>query len=266
MPYFAEQIEETLTGVDLIVMAATRPPVSFFAYPGKKSWLTPEGCDLLQLATVQQDAPAALAALADELGAPAEPALRAKAERPGLPSGKLAPDTAGQAIGALLPPEAILMDEGATSSLGSYIFTAGADPFDQLQLTGGAIGMGLPAATGAAVACPDRKVVCLEGDGSAMYTIQSLWTQARENLDVTTVIFSNRSYAILNIELARVGAQNPGPKALSMLDLHNPDLNFADMARGMGVDGSRATTAEEFNDQFADAMKRRGPRLIEVCF
>jgi len=131
-------------------------------------------------------------------------------------------------------------------------------------LTGGSIGQGLPVATGAAVACPDRKVVCLHGDGGAMYTLQSLWTQAREKLDVTTVIFANRSYAILNIELARVGAENPGPRALSMLDLHNPELDWVSLARGMGVEATRAATAEDFADQFAGAMKTRGPRLIEA--
>jgi acetolactate synthase-1/2/3 large subunit len=131
-------------------------------------------------------------------------------------------------------------------------------------LTGGSIGQGLPLATGAAVACPERKVVCLSGDGGAMYTIQALWTQAREKLDVTTVLFANRSYAILNIELARVGAGNPGPRALSMLDLHNPDIDFVALAQAMGVEASRASTLESFADQFAAAMAARGPRLIEV--
>ena len=144
------------------------------------------------------------------------------------------------------------------------IATANAAPHDHLSLTGGSIGQGLPLATGAAVACPDRKVVCLHGDGGAMYTLQALWTQAREKLDVVNVIFANRSYAILNIELMRVGAENPGPKALSMLDLHNPELNWASLGQGMGVESTRVETVEDFVDAFSSAMKQKGPRLIEV--
>ncbi len=163
-----------------------------------------------------------------------------------------------------LPDNAVISDEAATSGIGSAIATATAAPHDHLSLTGGAIGQGLPLATGAAVACPDRKVVCLHGDGGAMYTLQALWTQAREKLDVTNVIFANRSYAILNIELMRVGAENPGPKALSMLDLHNPELNWVQLGQGMGVESVRVETAEEFAEAFSSAMKQKGPRLIEV--
>ena len=187
-----------------------------------------------------------------------------KLAKPELPSGKLNAYSAGQAIGFYLPENAIVSDEAATSGIGPQVYTATAAPHDWLSLTGGAIGQGLPLATGAAVACPDRKVVCLHGDGGAMYTLQALWTQAREKLDVTTVIFANRSYAILNVELMRVGAENPGPKALSLFDLRNPELNWVSLATGMGVEASRAETAEEFADQFASAMKTRGPRLIEV--
>jgi len=155
-------------------------------------------------------------------------------------------------------------DEGATAGGGVHQFAATIEPHDLLSLTGGAIGQGIPLATGAAVACPERKVVCLEGDGSGMYTLQALWTQARESLDVTTLIFANRSSAILNIELARVGADDPGPKAISMLDLHNPELDWVKLASGMGVEASRATSVEEFAVQFESAMQNRGPRLIEV--
>jgi acetolactate synthase-1/2/3 large subunit len=167
-------------------------------------------------------------------------------------------------IARWLPEGAILSDEGATGSGGTQLATITAAPHDHLALTGGSIGQGVPVATGAAVAAPDRKVVCLQGDGGAMYTLQALWTQARERLDVTTVILANRSYAILNVELGRVGALNAGPKALSMLDLRDPVLDFVSLARGMGVEASRAETAEAFDDQFADAMARPGPRLIEV--
>ena len=148
--------------------------------------------------------------------------------------------------------------------MGCNMMRGTAAPHDHLPLTGGSIGQGIPLAGGAAMACPDRKVICLHGDGGAMYTLQALWTQAREKLDVTTVIFANRSYAILNIELARVGAKNPGPKALSMLDLHNPTLDWVQLASGMGVEASRAETVEAFTSQLDSAIKQRGPRLIEV--
>jgi acetolactate synthase-1/2/3 large subunit len=163
-----------------------------------------------------------------------------------------------------LPEGAIISDEAATSGAGAAMFTANAPWHDHMSLTGGAIGQGVPLATGAAVAAPGRKVLALQGDGGAMYTMQALWTQAREKLDVTTVIFANRSYAILNIELARVGAGNPGPKTLSMLDLHNPELNWVSLANGMGVEASRATSNGEFAAQFESAMRESGPRLIEV--
>jgi acetolactate synthase-1/2/3 large subunit len=264
IPYFAEQIVEFLKDTELMVLVGARPPVSFFAYPGKPSWCTPEGCRIVTLAEAHEDGVAALAAVADGLGAPKAPARRAELRRPELPKGALTVAGAGQVIGHFLPDHAIISEEAGTSVVGITPFTAGAPPHDYLSLTGGAIGQGLPVATGAAVACPDRKVLCLEGDGSAMYTLQALWTQAREGLDVTTVIFANRSYVILNVELKRVGASGRGPKALSMLDLHNPALDWVALAQGMGVEASRAATAEEFAAQFASAMAGRGPRLIEA--
>src|ERR1700756_2696414 len=112
----------------------------------------------------------------------------------------------------------------------------------------------VPAARGAALACPNRKVIAVSGDGAAMYSLQSLWTMAREKLDVVTIVCANRSYNILNIELGRVGAFNPGPKTLAMLDLHNPTLDFVKLAQGLGVEASRAETTTEFAAQFADAM------------
>ena len=151
-----------------------------------------------------------------------------------------------------------------TTGRAFFGYTRAAAPHDWLQNMGGSIGLGLPLATGAAVACPDRKVVCLEGDGSGMYTVQSLWTQAREGLDVTTVLFSNRSYQILRGELANVGAGNPGRKALDMLDLGKPDIDWVGLAKSMGVPGSRVTTMEEFNRRFADGVATPGPYLIEV--
>ncbi|MEX0838683.1 MAG: acetolactate synthase large subunit [Parvibaculum sp.] len=264
IPYFAEQMVETLANVEQLILVGSKPPVSFFAYPGKPSWCTPEGAEIIYLAHPHEDGVAALEAVASAIGAPKDPAGVAPLQKPDLPKGALDQFTAGQIVAHYLPDNAIISDEAATSGIGSAIATTNAAPHDHLSLTGGAIGQGLPLATGAAVACPDRKVVCLHGDGGAMYTLQALWTQAREKLDVTNVIFANRSYAILNIELMRVGAENPGPKALSMLDLHNPELNWVQLGQGMGVESVRVETAEEFAEAFASAMKQKGPRLIEV--
>ena len=264
IPYFAEQIVDFLSSVETLILVGAKPPVSFFAYPGKPSWGLPDNARILHLAYPHEDGVGALQALADTLGAPAQPARLATFAPPDSPSGAFNQFTIGQAIARHLPEGAIISDEGATSSVGTALATATSAPHDLLSLTGGSIGQGLPLATGAAVACPDRKVVCIHGDGGAMYTLQALWTQAREKLDVVTVIFANRSYSILNIELARVGAGNPGPKALSMLDLHNPELNWVKLAGGMGVEASRAETIEEFEAQFEAAIHSRGPRLIEA--
>ncbi len=266
LPYLAEQVEAELAGLEQLVLVGARPPVSFFAYPDKSSWLTPEGCSLHVLSHPHEDGPAALEALADALGAPREPEHVTELALPDLPTGALDSLRIGQAVGHLLPEDAIVSDESATSARGFLAGTAHARPHDCLSLTGGSIGQGMPVATGAAVACPERKVVCLHGDGGAMYTLQSLWTQAREGLDVTTVIFANRSYAVLNIEVSRVGAETVGPKALAMLDLHDPELDWVRLAEGMGVHAMRAETAEEFSGAFAACMRERGPHLIEaIC-
>ena len=164
----------------------------------------------------------------------------------------------------LMPKYAIVSDEAATCGLGIFPTTENAAPHDWMMITGGAIGQGLPLSLGAAIACPERKVIALQADGSAMYTVQALWSMARENTDVTVVIMNNRSYAILNIELARVGAGQPTPKTLSMLDLSRPDIDWVKIAQGMGVPASKANTAEEFHQQFAQAMATKGPRLIEA--
>ncbi len=264
IPYFAEQIVDFLEDLEVMILVGAKPPVSFFAYPGKPSWCLPQGARVCHLAHAHEDGVGGLEALAGALGAPAEPIGAAPYARPDSPSGALNQFTIGQAIARHMPEGAILSDEGATSSGGTALATVAAAPHDHLSLTGGSIGQGIPLATGAAVACPDRKVVCIQGDGGAMYTLQALWTQARERLDVVTVIFANRSYSILNIELARVGAGNPGPRALSMLDLHNPELDWVRLAGGMGVEASRAETIADFEAQFASAIAARGPRLIEA--
>ncbi|MFN8052049.1 MAG: acetolactate synthase large subunit [Acidimicrobiales bacterium] len=262
LAYLAEFAQMQLDGAEHLVVVDTASPVSFFAYPGKASVLQPEGCEVheVDLAT---DPVALLVAVADALGAPTEVALAAPS-RPELPTGPLTSETVAQALGALLPEDAIVVDEANTSGLFIPGATAGAPRHDWLCLTGGAIGIGIPLATGAAVACPDRQVLCLEADGSAMYTMQALWTQVREQLDVVTVIFANHSYAVLNMELNRVGASDVGPKALRMLDLTGPTLDFVALAQGVGVPATRASTSEEFCEQLSAALAAGGPRLIEA--
>jgi acetolactate synthase-1/2/3 large subunit len=264
IPYFAEHIVTFLKDVEELVLVCSKPPVSFFAYPGKPSWCVPEGCRISHLALPHEDGVGALVALADALGASREPVMRNPLALPAIPKGALNMITAAQVIAALTPENAIFAEEAATSSLPLTNTLPRARPSTHLPLAGGSIGQGLPLAVGAAIAAPDRKVVCPHGDGGAAYTMQSLWTMAREKLDVTVVIYANRSYAILNVELARVGASGAGPKALSMLDLRNPEMNWVRIAEGLGVEASRATTSEEFASQYESAMKARGPRLIEL--
>ncbi|HET9078305.1 MAG TPA: acetolactate synthase large subunit [Acidimicrobiales bacterium] len=261
LAYLGEMAVAQLDGLAHLVLVDARSPVSFFAYPGKPSDLVPDGCQVHTLAGPGDDVLAAL----DGLGIDGD-AVLAPAARPALPDGgaALTAQTLGEAVGALLPEGAVVTDESNTSGLFIAAATAGAPPHDWLTLTGGAIGIGLPLAAGAAVACPERKVVALQADGSAMYTAQALWTMAREQLDVTTVVLSNRSYAILNMELQRVGAEAGGPRARAMLDLHDPDIDFVSLARGMGVPAVRAETAGEFSQQLARALSEPGPNLVEA--
>ncbi|MBM4228041.1 MAG: acetolactate synthase large subunit [Gammaproteobacteria bacterium] len=264
LPYFGERVLETLAGADLILLAGSKRPVAFFAYPGKPSVLVPEGCDVVPLAGPTDDAAAALRALADALQAPASPSRFQTAVEIPRATGTLTPQLVAQVVGRTLPEGAIVIDEAITCSLPCQMATLGAPAHDWLQLMGGSIGDGLPLAVGAAVACRDRKVICLEGDGSAMYTVQALWTMAREGLDVINVILANRSYTVLNIEFERVGVGSPGPRALSMLDLGNPSLRWTDLARGMGVNAARAETAEEFEQILRSMLGTRGPHVIEA--
>ena len=263
--YFAELASVQLAGLKHLVLVDAKAPVSFFAYPGKKSYLVPEGCEVHELTAPADDVVGSLEALAAGVGASAGGApFTAEPAQPERPTGELTADKVCQAIGALLPEGAIISDEAQTSGVMLATQTAGAPRHDVLALTGGAIGQGLPVAVGAAVACPDRPVIALDGEGSAMYTIQSLWTMAREQLDVTVVIFNNRSYAILNIELERVGADGGGSKARSQLDLAGPDLDFVELAKGMGVPAVRTDTSEQFCDAFERAVAEPGPHLIEA--
>jgi acetolactate synthase-1/2/3 large subunit len=261
--YFAETAAAQLNGAKHLVLAGAKSPVSFFAYPGMPSDLVPAGCEVHLLAE-HSGAAEALVLLADQL-APGTVAPVATASRPKLPTGALTSASVAEVIGALMPERAIVVDESNTSGVLLPQATAGAPAHDWLTLTGGAIGYGIPASVGAAMAAPDRPVLCLESDGSAMYTISGLWTQARENLDVTTVLYDNSAYDILRIELARVGAgSSPGPKALELLDLSRPTMDFVKISEGMGVPARRVTTAEEFADALRAALAQPGPHLVDA--
>jgi acetolactate synthase-1/2/3 large subunit len=264
IPYFVEKAVEFLQCYEQIILVGAQVPVAFFAYPGKPSLLVPENIDIKTLAAIDSCAASALNLLADKLSAPAEPRCRqARIESP-APAGPLTSQAIGKSLNLLVPEQAIFSDEGVTCGLDIFTWTEGAAPHDWLTLTGGAIGQGLPLSLGAAVACPDRKVVALQADGSAMYTVQALWSMAREKADVTVILLNNRSYAILNIEMARVGAGQPNDQTLSMLSLSPPPIDWVHIAQGMGVRATRSRTADEFHQQFAQGMKTKGPCLIEA--
>jgi acetolactate synthase-1/2/3 large subunit len=264
LPYFGEMAADYFKDFQGIVCVGAKPPVSFFAYPGKPSWISPDGADIVEMASAREDAVDGLRRLADALGAPEAPATVQPEFKPPMQGDKLDPMTVGAIVANFMPENTIVSDEAATAGLAMFPITQGAPKHDWITLTGGSIGQGLPVAAGAAIACPDRKVLALQADGSAMYTVQALWTMARENLDVTVVILNNGSYAILNIELARVGVANPGKKALSLLDLTNPAINWTSISEGMGVPAVRTQTPAEFRAAFEDAISTKGPRLIEA--
>jgi acetolactate synthase-1/2/3 large subunit len=262
IPYAVDRALEVLSGLAHLVLVGAKPPVGFFAYPGKPSEMWPKDCNLHVLARPEEDCVAALEALADELGAARDVPIP-EAARPVLGNGKFSPEAFAGTIAALIPENAIVAEDAVTSGRQLFAPTFAAAPNDWIQITGGAIGNGLPIATGAAFACPDRKTVCLQSDGGGMYTVQSLWTQARENLDVVNVIFANHSYRILMGELTAVGA-TPGKSALQLFDLGPPNLDWVQLAGGMGMEAVRVDTLEAFADVFRSACARRGPFLIEL--
>ena len=265
IPYKIEAALAYLAEVRQVILVGAKAPAAFFAYPGKPGNLLPEGCEVLTLAGRGEDPGLALRHLAEalDIGQHVQPLLQERVSH-GLPSGALNAEAILATVGHLLPDNAILCDESISSGQHVLKYTRGAAPHDYLPLTGGAIGLGLPLGTGAAVACPGRKVVCLQADGSAMYTVQALWTQAREQLDVVTVIFANRAYAILEGELKNVGAGAAGRNARRMLDLDNPALDWVALAAGLGVEAVRVETAEQFHSALGAALARRGPLLIEA--
>lgn len=265
VPFAVDQALAFLAEYEQVVSLCAKPPVAFFAYPNKPSSLLPEHCEVLAAATREQDGPEALRQLAALLEAP-EPAEIPVRELPPLPTDQpLGPESINALVAHRLPEDAIVIDEAITAARSLQKLTAGAPRHDLLQIVGGSIGIGPPLALGAAVACPDRKVLALQADGSAMYTLQALWTQAREQLDVTTVIYANRAYAILQGELRNVGAKT-GKVAEDMMRLDMPELNFVDMAAGMGVPGERVDTVEAFDRALQKGLAIDGPYLIEARY
>ena len=265
VPYDVTQALGLLAGLKHVILVGSKVPVAFFAYPDKPSILVPPDCAAHTLATPAQDGVQALEWLADELGAKSAPVKLNPLAPPEPARGAIEPAALARSLGALLPEHAVVVDEGVTTGRGFFPPTHAARPHTWLANMGGAIGIGLPLAAGAAIACPQRKVVALQADGSAMYTLQSLWTMARENLDVTVALFSNRAYAILRKELANVGAAHPGRKADDMLSLGRPDLDWVSLARGMGVPATRVTDMDGFNRHFAEGIATPGPYLVEVA-
>jgi acetolactate synthase-1/2/3 large subunit len=263
VPYAVDAALKALDGTRYLVLAGARPPVAFFGYPAKPSEMWPRDCEVVELARVDEDIAGALEALADRLGAPRQAPLPPQAQ-PAIARGPFKPDAFGATLAALLPENAIVAEDAVTSGRALFPPTWAAAPHHWMQVTGGAIGHAFPAATGAAVAAPDRKVVCLQADGGGMYSLQSLWTQAREKLDVVNVVFANRRYAILQGELAAVGAA-PGPASRELFDLSRPDLDWVKLAAGMGVEGTRVDSLDGFADVFRGACARRGPFVIEFA-
>ncbi|MBI1200022.1 MAG: acetolactate synthase large subunit [Phenylobacterium sp.] len=264
MQYFGEAALAELAGVDLMVFAGTAMPVAFFAYPDRPSVLVPEGCSTLTLSERSEDSALGLDALADALGAPKEGPVQPQTLPDAAPSGQLNAYHVGASIARHMPEGAIVCDDAVTSGAGVAAAAATARPHEVLALTGGAIGIGLPLAIGAAVAAPDRKVLSLNGDGAAMYTVQALWTMARENLDVTVVVFANYTYRILNIEMMRTGAGEAGPSARKLLDLGDPNIDWVPLAKGLGLPAVSCSTGEDFEKAFAGAMAQKGPMFIEA--
>jgi acetolactate synthase-1/2/3 large subunit len=248
-----------------LILVGSKPPVAFFGYPNKPSLLYKEGTPIYKLVEIEQDIICALRDLVNELGAlNIAPAFIADFKRPETPSGEITKEKLAMAIGVSLPENAIVVDESVTTGRDFFPATAGAPPHDWLNNRGGSIGYGMPVSIGAAIACPDRKVILLEGDGSGMYTVQSLWTMARENLDITILIFANRTYEILKGELTNVGVQNPGPRAIDMLTLDRPYVNWCNIAKGMGVDSLQVLDCNKLMKALEVGLKKSGPFLIEI--
>jgi acetolactate synthase-1/2/3 large subunit len=264
IPYAVDQAIEMLKDFQHLVLVGAKPPVAFFAYPNKPSVLTAEGAAIIQLVSVEQDIVSALESLTSELSAHQTSPHLAPPKQIVPPSGKTTLDGIGAVIAALLPENAIVIDESLTTGRTFWAQTAEANPHDWLNSMGGSIGFGLPLAVGAAIGAPHRKVIALEGDGSAMYTLQALWTMAREQLDVTIIIFANRGYRILQGELASLGSGTPGRRAIDILTVDRPALDWVALARGQGVEANRASNLDEFARELNRGLASNGPYLIEL--
>src|SRR5215510_8804641 len=266
IPYVVDKALAVLRAAGNLVLVGAREAVAFFACPGKPSLLIAEGARSSKLADLHEDIEAALEALAQVLGAThLTPAGLAPERRPAFPTGSITPAAIASILGAMLPEHAIVVDESVSTGREFFPETAGAPPHDWINNRGGSIGYGLPVAIGAAIACPERKVILLEGDGSGMYTLQALWTMAREALDITVLILANGSYNILRGELANVGVNNPGPRAVDMLSLRRPDLDWVSLARGLGVAAARASDCDQLIKALNAGLRSQGPYLIEVA-
>jgi len=262
--YVLEQGVEQFKEFGQLILVGAAAPMAYFAYPGKDPAFTSTECEIHALAASSNDIAGTLAALADALSIQDKQPSAQRAERPAVLDGDISLPGLAAVVGALLPVNAIVVDESMTSGRGMMAATKGAPPHDWLGNTGGSIGIALPLAVGAAAACPDRKVLCLTADGSGMYTLQALWTMAREGLNVTTVVFANRDYAVLKREFSYLGVGKPGPRALSMFEIGRPDLDWVQLGKGMGVPGRRVTSLAEFAKALREGFESEGPTLIEV--
>ncbi len=264
VPYVVELAVERLSDLEHMIGIGDAEPVAFFAYPNKPSRILPDGCTVQHLATEEEDGTRALEMLVDALDAHNETPSVAERREPELPTGELTQDTIAAAVSNLLPENAIVVDESVSSGRQLNWQTAGALPHSWLSICGGAIGIGLPLAAGAGIASPDRKIVGLQADGSAMYTVQALWTMARENIDATIVIYANRAYRILQGEMTAMGVKEPGRVAKDMFGLDRPDLDWVSIAKGMGVEGEKVEETESFIDAFQRGLATDGPYVVEA--
>jgi acetolactate synthase-1/2/3 large subunit len=262
--YILEQAVDQLKGFRQLLLVGAVAPVSYFAAPGKNSVLTSPECEMHTLATPGEDYVGALEALEGVLSLRASKAQAEKVERPALPVGQISLPGLATAVARLLPENAIVVDESMTSGRSLMPATRSCPPHDWLANTGGSIGIALPLAVGAAVACPDRRVLCLSADGSGMYTAQALWTMAREGLKITTVIFANRVYGVLKREFSYLGVGDPGPRARDLFDIGRPDIDWVHLAKGMGVPAMCASSMEGFRKALKDGLESEGPTLIEI--
>lgn len=265
IPYLLEMALNDLANYERLILAGALSPVATFAYRDKPVLKIPETCQVITLATVDHDLLAALGDLTEAVNAPTKPAQLMTRSEALPPTGVLTAEAIGKSLCALMPENSILVDEGATNGQAIFNLTEGARAHDYLSaVCGGAIGGGLPLALGASVACPDRKTIALQADGSGMYTVQALWSMARENADVIVIVLRNDDYAILEVELARVREGEANSRMQSMMNLKNPSLDWVKIAEGLGVPAVSATTAEEFYRLLESALRKKGPYLIEA--